>query len=149
MTSNIDKTKKEYQNLMQQHNPNLSPGKNFLLAYLIGGTICVVGQGIINLLLSVGYSQSEASSLTAVILIFIGGLLTGLGVYDELAQIAGGGTIVPITGFANAIVSPALEYQQEGYVLGIGANIYSIAGPVLTYGIVTSFLVGVIQLMVK
>jgi stage V sporulation protein AC len=147
MTNNIDKKPDEYKKIINKHKPERSKLKNFIIAYAVGGSICLGGQAIINSLLTAGYTQSEASSLTAIILIFIGGLLTGLGVYDELGQFAGGGTIVPITGFANAIVSPALEYQQEGYVMGVGANIYSVAGPVLTYGMLSAFLIGVINLL--
>ena len=144
---NIDKTKSEYKKLANEHTRKRSRLKNFIIAYITGGIICILGQGIIDLFLVAGFPQEEANSFTAIVLIFIGGLLTGLGIYDELAQFAGGGTIVPITGFANAIVAPALEYQQEGYIMGVGAKIFSVAGPVLTYGMVTAFLIGVIKLV--
>ncbi|MGM0472220.1 MAG: SpoVA/SpoVAEb family sporulation membrane protein [Bacillota bacterium] len=127
--------------------PPTSKFKNFLLAYLIGGLISVGGELIINYLTSQGISGDDAGALSSIILIFIGGLLTGLGVYDSLAQHAGAGTIVPITGFANAIVSPAMEYKQDGYVLGLGAKMYSIAGPVLTYAMLAAFTVGLIKLI--
>ncbi len=143
----IDKTPDEYQKMIKKHQPSPSRLKNFFSAYLVGGLICLLGQIIINYLKSKGLSATDAGSYNTIILIFIGGLLTGIGVYDELAQFAGGGTIVPITGFANAIVAPALEYRQEGYILGLGAQIYSIAGPVLTYGMLSAFLVGVIKLL--
>ncbi|GAB6098978.1 stage V sporulation protein AC [Halanaerocella petrolearia] len=145
--SRIDKTPDEYQKLIQKHRPSDSKIKNFFVAYIIGGLICLGGQLIINLLTGVGFSSADASALNAIILIVIGGLLTGLGVYDEMAQIAGAGTIVPITGFANAIVAPAMEYRQEGYVLGLGANIYSIAGPVLTYGMLSAMLIGILKIL--
>ncbi len=143
----IDKTSEEYKQLIKKHRPTDSRVKNFFFAYLIGGLICLFGQGISNLLISNGLSKTDAGSFTTIILIFIGGLLTGLGIYDEIAQYAGAGTIVPITGFANAIVSPAMEYRQEGYIMGLGAQIYSIAGPVLTYGMVAAFLVGIVKLL--
>ena len=98
-------------------------------------------------LISSGIPKDNASSYATIALIFIGGLLTGLGVYDEIAQFAGAGTIVPVTGFANAIVAPAIESRQEGYILGLGANIYSIAGPVLTYGMLSAFLIGLFKLL--
>ncbi|WP_018250008.1 stage V sporulation protein AC [Orenia marismortui] len=144
----IDKTPDEYQKLIKKHQPTDSKLKNFFLAYLIGGLICLFGQIVINYFTSKGISLNDAGSYTTILLIFIGGLLTGLGVYDEIAQFAGAGTIVPITGFANAIVSPAMEYKQEGYILGLGAQIYSIAGPVLTYGMLSAFLIGVIKLLI-
>ncbi|WP_027340014.1 stage V sporulation protein AC [Halonatronum saccharophilum] len=144
----IDKTQEEYQKLIKKHQPQGSPIRNFFAAYLVGGLICVFGQFVLNTLQGAGLSMADASAYNTIILLFIGGLLTGLGVYDEIAQFAGAGSIVPITGFANAIVSPAMEYRQDGYILGLGANIYSIAGPVLTYGMLTAFLIGVIKLLI-
>ncbi|MCK8816586.1 stage V sporulation protein AC [Natroniella sulfidigena] len=146
--SQIDKTQEEYNELVKKHQPTDSKVKNFFSAYLVGGLICLLGQIIIELLLGTGLSLTEASSYTGLILIVVGAVLTGFGVYDELAQFAGGGTIIPITGFANAIVAPAMEYRQEGYILGLGKQIYSIAGPVLTYGILSAFLIGVIKLLI-
>ncbi|GAB6139154.1 SpoVA/SpoVAEb family sporulation membrane protein [Halanaerobaculum tunisiense] len=147
--SQIDKTPDEYQRLINKHHPANSKLKNFIMAYIVGGSICLGGQGIINLLENSGFVTEEASTLTAIILITIGGVLTGLGVYDELAQFAGAGTIVPITGFSNAIVAPAMENRQEGYVLGLGSNIYSIAGPVLTYGMLTAMLMGIFKILLE
>lgn len=144
----INKTAQDYQKIVNKHHPSNSKVKNFLWAYLFGGGICVLGQLINNSLLLFNIENNQASTLTTIILIFLGGLLTGLGVYDELAQIAGAGTIVPITGFANAVVSPALEYRQEGYILGTGAQVYSIVGPVLTYGMLTAMLIGILKLLI-
>ena len=144
----IDKTAQDYQSLVKKHHPANSKLKNFLLAYLFGGSICLLGQLINNLLIAFNIQSEQASTLATMVLILIGGILTGLGIYDELAQIAGAGTIVPITGFANAVVSPALEYKQEGYILGTGAQVYSIVGPVLTYGMLTAMLVGVLKLLI-
>ncbi|SNY36266.1 stage V sporulation protein AC [Orenia metallireducens] len=143
----IDKTPQEYQKLIKKHQLTDSKLTNFFSAYLIGGLICLLGQVIINVLISSGIPKDNASSYATIALIFIGGLLTGLGVYDEIAQFAGAGTIVPVTGFANAIVAPAIESRQEGYILGLGANIYSIAGPVLTYGMLSAFLIGLFKLL--
>ncbi|AGB40566.1 stage V sporulation protein AC [Halobacteroides halobius DSM 5150] len=145
----IDKTPDEYQRLISKNRPADSKIKNFFTAYITGGTICLIGQLIIELLQGVGFSISDASALNAIILIFVGGLLTGLGVYDEIAQFAGAGTIVPITGFSNAIVAPAMEHKQEGYILGLGPNIYSVAGPVLTYGMLSAIIIGIIKILLS
>ena len=91
------------------------------------------------------YSQQDAETMVTITMIFLGGLLTGLDVYDEIGQFAGAGSLVPVTGFANSMVAPALEYKQEGFIIGIGANLFSIAGPVLAYGMVSAFLVGLIK----
>jgi stage V sporulation protein AC len=143
----LNKTPDEYQKLVKNAHPSDSKVKNFFMAYIIGGLICVVGEIITKTLTSVGLPLNEAGPLMSVSMIFIGGLLTGVGVYDNIAQYAGAGTIVPITGFANAIVAPAMEYKQDGYILGLGAKMYSVAGPVLTYGMLTAFLIGIIKLI--
>lgn len=143
----INKNSHEYKKLVKKAHPSKSKFKNFIQAYIIGGLICIIGQLITQILTSQGISLSKAGPLTSVSMIFIGGLLTGLGVYDRIAQYAGAGTIVPITGFANAIVAPAMEYKQDGYVLGLGAKMYNVAGPVLTYGMVTAFIIGIIKLI--
>ena len=144
----IDKTAQDYQSLVKKHHPSNSKLKNFFLAYFFGGSICLLGQLINNLLIAFNIQSEQASTLATMVLILIGGILTGLGIYDELAQIAGAGTIVPITGFANAVVSPALEYKQEGYILGTGAQVYSIVGTVLTYGMLNSMLFGVLKILI-
>lgn len=118
--------------------------KNCAFAFLIGGLICVVGQIIYNLLLYAGMDEINAGTLTSVLLIFIAALLTSLKLYAKLGVIAGAGSIVPITGFSNSVVSPAIEYKSEGYVLGIGANMFKVAGPVLVFGIGSSIIVGII-----
>ena len=116
-----------------------------LRAFFVGGAICAVGQGV-NLagreLLML--SEKDASGFTAVVMVFLGALLTGLGIYDVLGKFAGAGSIVPITGFANSIVSPAMEFKREGYILGVGAKLFTIAGPVLVYGISASVAAGVV-----
>lgn len=104
----------------------------------------MIGQIIINLFRLGGLTVSEASAAATAVLIFLGALLTGLGVYDDIAKFAGAGSIVPVTGFANSIVAPALEFKREGYILGVGARLFTVAGPVLVYGIVTSIIVGLL-----
>lgn len=138
----MDLSKKEYDQLLKQKSPNSPLGKNMVWAFVIGGLICVVGQGVINLWKSAGLNESDAAGATSIVMIFLGALLTGLGWYDKLAKHAGAGTIVPITGFANAIVAPAMEFKSEGYVLGLAAKMFVIAGPVLVYGITASIIYG-------
>ena len=116
--------------------PNLL--QNLLRAYLVGGAICMGAQAIMNFMLSLGLNQTQAGGRTAVILIFIGALLTGLGVYDQLARFGGAGSAVPITGFANTVVAPAMEFSREGYVLGMSAQLFTISGPVLVYGVLSA-----------
>ena len=116
-------------------------------AYLVGGLICVLGQGIHDLALLFNLSDADASKVTSMTLIALTALLTGVGVFDRIASFAGAGTVVPITGFANSIVAPAMEYRPEGVVLGVGAKLFTIAGPVLVYGIGASVLAGLLSLL--
>lgn len=140
----------EYHHLVNRVKPKPPVVKNCLWAFVVGGLICVIGQIILNYLLSTGLNKQDAGSLDAIIMVFFGALLTGLGVYDDLGQKAGAGSIVPITGFANAIVAPAMEFKREGYIFGVGAKIFSIAGPTLVFGFVASVLIGLIKLwMIK
>ncbi|SJZ62282.1 stage V sporulation protein AC [Selenihalanaerobacter shriftii] len=144
----LDKTPDEYQKLVKKAHPSDSKFRNFFSAYIVGGLICVLGEIITQSLVAQGMPLEKAGPLMSVSMITIGGLLTGLGIYDNIAQYSGAGTIVPITGFANAIVAPAMEYRQDGYVLGLGAKMYSVAGPVLTYGMLAAFIIGIIKLIV-
>ncbi len=114
------------------------------MAFLIGGLICTFGQALMNLYMFFGLDKDDASLVVSVTLVFCSALTTGLGVYDKLAKHAGAGTLVPITGFANAVVSPAIEFKSEGFVLGVGAKMFIIAGPVIVYGVVASVVYGVI-----
>ena len=136
--------KQEYQKLVSQKAPKSPILKDCLWAFFVGGFICALGQFLLE-----GYKISEldlesAKTLVSVTLIFISAALTALGVFDKIAKHAGAGTLVPITGFANAVVSPAIEYRAEGYVLGVGAKMFTIAGPVIVYGVVASVIYGVI-----
>ncbi|MGL6105431.1 stage V sporulation protein AC [Romboutsia sp.] len=136
---------KDYKNYVDKISPKPKYFKNYTMAFLVGGLISVIGQIINDLYTNLGnLDKIGAATATSITLIFIGAFLTGLGVYDIIGKRAGAGSIVPITGFANSIVSPAMEYKREGYVLGVGANLFKIAGPVLVYGIGSSILCGFI-----
>lgn len=135
---------REYQTLADSLAPKSKCGKNCIKAFLIGGLICAVGQGLKLLYLALGSGETQAGLLTSVSLIFLSVLLTGLAVYDDIAKHAGAGTLVPITGFANAVAAPAIEYKTEGLVTGLAVKMFTIAGPVLAYGISASVLYGVI-----
>jgi stage V sporulation protein AC len=124
--------------------PKVPVIKNVIAAFIVGGIICSIGQIILNAFTIKGFTDVQAAAGTSGILVFLGALLTGLGIYDELGKFAGAGSIVPITGFANSITSPALEFKREGYIYGIGAKVFVIAGPVLLYGTLASIIVGLI-----
>ncbi|MHB1652235.1 MAG: stage V sporulation protein AC [Desulfitobacteriaceae bacterium] len=134
----------EYKGLTQKITPKPTVVRNSFWAFMVGGAICALAQVIINLFVGAGLPRPDASTATTALMIFLGALLTGLGVYDEIGKYAGAGSIVPVTGFANSIVAPALEYKREGYVMGVGARLFTVAGPVLVYGITTSIVVGII-----
>ncbi len=136
--------KKEYKKFADKKVPPSNLLKNCINAFLIGGAICTVGEGIMEMYKSLGLDKEMSGSATSVTLIFLGILFTGLGLYSKLAQYAGAGTIVPITGFANAVASPAIEARTEGFVLGVAAKIFTIAGPVIVYGTVASVISGLI-----
>ena len=139
---------KEYDKIVKKNSPKSKCFVNGLKAFLIGGAICAVGQGFTSLYGALGIEEQQAKTLTSVTLIFLGILLTAIGVYDKIAKHAGAGTIVPITGFANSVVAPALEAKTEGYVLGTGAKIFTIAGPVILYGTLASFVAGIIYCII-
>lgn len=142
--------KDDYSKYVDQVSPKPTYVKNYILAFIVGGIICMIGQGINDFFMKfIGLDKLAASSATSITLIFIGSFLTGIGVYDLIGKRAGAGSIIPITGFANSIVSPAMEFKREGYVLGIGSNMFKIAGPVLVYGIGSSILFGFIYYIVK
>lgn len=142
-------TKEEYKKYVDKKSPNSKILLNVSRAFLVGGLICVVGQFFSNSYKQMGFDPDIASSLTALTLVFFGVLFSAMNIYDDLGKFAGAGSIVPITGFANSIVSPAMEYRSEGYVLGIGARMFLIAGPVLVYGITASVIVGIIHYLIR
>lgn len=137
--------KKEYQKMVQEVRPKPTVTKNVVLAFLFGGAICAGGQVLMDFFKAQGLGVQDAGVATAAVLVFLAAFLTGLGVYDEIAKYAGAGVIVPITGFANSMVAPAMEFRSEGMVFGVGARLFTIAGPVLVFGIVTAWLAGIIS----
>ena len=139
----------EYKKMGEKAVPKTKCLRNMAGAFLIGGTICVLGQFLLNFYLDMGLSTPAASTACSITLIGISAVLTGIGVYDKIAKFGGGGTLVPITGFANAVVSPAMEFKSEGFVLGLGVKIFTIAGPVIVYGVLASFVYGVIYWFIK
>ncbi|MCX7749233.1 MAG: stage V sporulation protein AC [Clostridia bacterium] len=142
-------TNSEYNRYVEKKSPKSKVSKNIIKAFIVGGLICVIGQMIINLLKLRGIKPDEAGTITSMILVFAGALFTGLNVYDELGRFAGAGSIIPITGFANSIVSPAMEFKSEGYITGVGAKMFVIAGPVLVYGILASVVSGFIYYLLR
>ena len=141
--------KKEYQDYIKEVTPTHNLFLQMLKAFIVGGLICVLGQWIVNFVQSRGIEKELAGSWSSLLLVFISVILTGLNLYQELVKFAGAGALVPITGFANSVAAPAIEYKKEGQVYGIGCKIFTIAGPVILYGIVTSFLLGVIYYIWK
>ena len=139
---------KEYSKYVESRAKKSPIWKNSAFAFLIGGAICTLGQGFFHLYTLWGLSEIDARTLVSVTLIFITALLTGLGIFDNIARIAGAGTLVPITGFANAVSSEAIDTKSEGFILGVGAKIFTIAGPVLLYGILSGAIYGVIYYFV-
>ena len=135
----------QYKALIARLTPKSKVGQGALRAFWVGGAICVLGQVISDIgTRMLGLTLMQASSLTSVTLVFLTALLTGIGVFDVIAKYAGAGTVVPLTGFANAMVSPAMEFRPEGWVLGTGARLFTIAGPVLVYGVSASVIVGIV-----
>ena len=137
-------TKQEYQNIAKKRAPKSPLFKNCLCAFLVGGLLCAAGEIVILLIGNAGLEEKDARLVGSLSLIFLSVLLTGLNVYDNIAKHAGAGTLVPITGFANSMASPAMEFKSEGFVLGVGAKMFSIAGPVIVYGTVASVVYGLI-----
>ena len=141
-------SKQAYQEYVKQMSPNSPLWRDVLNAFWTGGLICVLGQLLQNGYTALGMGQTDAGTVTSVTLVFLGALLTGLGLYSKIAKFAGAGTVVPITGFANSIAAPALEFKTEGLVLGLAAKMFTIAGPVIVYGIGSSVVYGVIYWIV-
>lgn len=141
-------TNRDYAKYVNKKSPNSPLALDMLKAFLVGGLICAVGQGLIDAFTSAGLDREAAGTAESMILIFIGAVLTGLGIFDKIAKFAGAGTLVPITGFANSIVSPALEFKSEGYITGTAVKMFTVAGPVIVFGVVASVLYGVILVLV-
>ena len=133
---------KEYNKIVTKNSPKSKPFVNCIKAFVIGGAICTIGQGFTDLYAMLGAAEKDSKTLCSVTLIFIGILLTAIGVYDKIAKHGGAGTLVPITGFANAVSSPAIEFKSEGYIAGLGAKLFIIAGPVIVYGVSASIIYG-------
>lgn len=137
-------TNQDYGKLVSERAKPSPMGKNMVWAFLVGGGICTAGQGLMEFCLSRGMEREQAGAVVSITLIFIAAVLTGLGIFDKIAKRAGAGTLVPITGFANAMVSPALEFKSEGLVTGTAAKLFTVAGPVLVFGIGASVIYGLI-----
>ena len=140
-------TKKDYQNYVDQKSPNSPIIKNCFNAFWVGGLICSIGQIIFNYCKYRGMDVTMSNTIVSVILIGISAFLTGLNLFNRIGKFAGAGSLVPITGFANSIVSPAMEYKSEGYVMGVGGKMFTVAGPVLVFGISASIVVGILYLI--
>ena len=137
-------TPQQYKKMSEKASPNSKSWIDIPVAFLIGGAICTLGQFFLNTFQNFGLDAKSAGAWTSITLIFLSALLTGLGRYEKIAKHGGAGTLVPITGFANAVVSPALEFKTEGFILGLGAKIFIISGPVILYGTITSVIYGLI-----
>jgi len=142
-------TKREYAKYVKEMSPGSPLWKDVLLAFLVGGAICTVGQAVLNGFTAMGLDEQNAGTATCIAMIFFSAVLTALSLYDNIAKHAGAGTLVPITGFANAVVSPAIEFRTEGFILGVGAKMFTIAGPVIVYGVVASVIYGLIYWLMQ
>jgi stage V sporulation protein AC len=140
--------KNSYKQVVDEYTPKNKMLRNCIWAFIFGGSICLIGEIIKNVFMNFfNVAEKDAGPMTLVVLIALSAILTGLGWYDKLGKVGGAGTVVPITGFANSVVSPALEYKREGFILGTAANIFKLAGPVLVYGYLSAFIVGVLSLL--
>lgn len=140
--------KEDYPNYCKQKQPKPPLAKNVISAFLVGGAISLIGQLIQNVYIALGVPPLEASNPTVATVIFIASLLTGLGVFDIIGRVGGAGTAIPVTGFANSITSAAIEFKKEGFVLGVGAKMFSLAGSVIVFGVVTAFVIGIISAII-
>ena len=140
-------TEKKYQKYVDKKSPNSPILKNCFNAFWVGGLICSIGQIILNICKSRGFDISTSGTIVSIILIGISAFLTGLNIFNKIGKFAGAGSLVPITGFANSVVAPAMEYKSEGYIMGVGGKMFTVAGPVLVFGISSSIIVGIIYLI--
>ena len=138
---------KTYQNYVDKKSPNSPILKNCFNAFWVGGLICTIGQIILNICIERGFDRQTSGTIVSILLIAISAFLTGLNLFNKIGKFAGAGSLIPITGFANSIVSPAMEYKSEGYVMGVGGKMFTVAGPVLVFGISASIIVGIIFLI--
>lgn len=145
----ITKEQQEYKNFAKSKRPKPPLLKNMIMAFIVGGIICTIGQFVLSFFISSGLTPGQAGGPTSIVMIFIGAFLTGIGVYDKIGKYAGAGSVVPITGFANSIVSPAMEFKREGFVFGVASKMFIVAGPVLVYGITSATLIGLIYYLLK
>lgn len=146
----LSPTQQEYQEFAQAREPKKPIISNCLKAFLVGGLICVIGQGIQMFFVTYfHFSQESAGNPTVAVVIILTVLLTGFGVFDHIAQWAGAGTIIPVTGFANTMASAAIDHQSEGYVLGVGANMFKLAGPVIVFGVFSAFVVSIVIIIFR
>lgn len=146
--ANIKQVKKDYQKIIDQHSPKNKVFTNSIKAFFIGGIICSVGQGLIDIYMYLGLSFYESTMLATDSLIFISAVLTAFNVYDDIGKVGGAGALIPITGFANSMVSAGMEYKKEGYIYGLGAKLFTIAGPVIVFGTIASVVIGLIYYFV-
>mgnify|MGYP004456424877 FL=1 len=144
MNTNLNISNSEYNDLISQKAQKSPILKNIFFAFIIGGLICSLGQFTFDTSINMGISKDDASTVTSICLILLGAFLTAVNLYSRLGKIAGAGSTIPITGFSNSIVAPAIEFKSEGYILGIGANMFKVAGPVLVYGTTTAVILGFI-----
>lgn len=147
MATNPLETKQAYQDYVDKKSPNSPLLKNCFNAFWVGGLICSVGQIILNICKERGFDTVTSGTIVSILLIGISAFLTGLNLFNKIGKFAGAGSLIPITGFANSIVSPAMEYKAEGYVMGVGGKMFTVAGPVLVFGISASILVGIVFLI--
>jgi stage V sporulation protein AC len=145
---NMKMTNKEYGDYVSKKAPKSPIFLNMIKAFVSGGIICCIGQGILNGYIAAGLEKDSAATATSISLVFLGAFLTGLKVYDKLAKFSGAGTLVPITGFANSVAAPALEFKSEGIITGMSAKMFIIAGPVIVFGITASVIYGIIYVLV-
>lgn len=145
----MNMSKKEYNRYVARLAQKSPLGKDLLRSFLVGGLICVIGQLILNGFTALDLSEQDAAAATSVSLVFLSAVLTGLSVYDDIAKFAGAGTLVPITGFANAVVSPAIEFKAEGFVTGMAAKMFTVAGPVITFGTLASVVYGIVLMLAE
>lgn len=142
--ADVSTLKKDYQTVVDKHSPKNEVLKNSFKAFWVGGIICLIGQLITEGFIYIGFSEPDAGTLSTITLILLSTILTALNLYDKIGNYAGAGSIIPITGFANSMVSAAMEYKKEGYIFGMGAKLFTVAGPVIVFGTISSVIVGIL-----